>query len=57
MRWLKRRVLLKEVPFGVKNVEINTEPLFMPPNVKFWQKSGILAENALQWGCSPTKDP
>ena len=28
----------KDVPFGVKNVEINNEPIFMPPNVKFWQK-------------------
>ena len=35
---------------GVKNVEINNEPLFMPSKVKFWQKKvdleNLLAENA-----------
>jgi len=45
---------------GVKNVEINNEPIFMPPNVKFWQKSGLrnfLAENALHWVRSGVNDP
>jgi len=50
----------KNVPFGGKKVEINNEPHFMPPVVKFWQKSKLrkyLAKKASQWRRSPTNDP
>jgi len=35
---LKDAFSRKEVPLWVKKVEINIEPLFMLPKVKFWQK-------------------
>jgi len=56
----KTRFHARKCLLGVKKVEINIEPLFMTPKVKFWQKSGLgtfLAENALQWRCSGVNDP
>ena len=41
---------------GVTNVEINTKPLFMPPNVTFWQKQWK-TENALQWTLNRHRSP
>jgi len=37
----------KDVFWGFKKLKLTVNP-FMLPNVKFWQKKKILAENALQ---------